>query len=636
MNQVPASFEPLSSDGSLGAGANGALGKRPRVSDISTAGTGDEKKGTITKQAKKKTCLEATSQEREHEGRFGGGEVTDRKLAGKESATSENDRETESPNHPKEKAYEETRTLTKLDTTMYTTKDAEEDARSAYYDAISTRTWTNGGEEADEEARSAYYDAISPATSPTDSDAQAAYYDAIRPGSSPSTNSDAEFEESSTQETANQAETTLYPESHEEHESLKETDDDRSPSSAGQGSGDEGKEEAISGTGESNDIAEEHRDRPMRGGQEITNNDVTGTSSEYASSTTGDDSGSSNAGGYSTEEVSTSSDEEEDEEPSAKGEEYRLTEEEKGNLRAIGDEDRRAIMTLLGIEDLTSLVAEAIATKEEVGEILYDRLDEYLATFKLKRDSVLGMLSATDSLMSGSFPLHVLFARTFEPTDIDIFASQDYHLSVVSYFQKKGYRRLRVAFSATILYDSWRRSRVSHYEEEVDAIYKIFELSNSRGQKINVIVSKGSPLLPILQFHSTLVMNYIAPHGIVCLYSLTLRRVGIINYASPLSQKVMNCVDKYVARGFRVWTYNRLAHTCTIDGNCAQTKRSLHDDHVVHFQFPGWTDEEGGAIRQEDAVVATWRLSSARACRQVTHEPYGYVFCNGEGAVMDR
>ncbi|KAJ2924572.1 hypothetical protein H1R20_g12527, partial [Candolleomyces eurysporus] len=589
------SSEPTSPDNTLGPAA-ASLGKRPRVSDVSVVDTGDETKGRgIEKQAKKKTCLDTN----DHRGCQTGGQQMEQQPANHNSEAAVN---TTSQEHETEPGNAGGRpdTLENEHASELVFSDAETEAQSAYYDAIWTGTATFSDSDAEAEGRCAYYDAIRLDTGSTDSgiedEARAAYYDAIRPSI---------VDQDSGRET-------------EEEETSDEGD-----------KGDENHEQArwlSAGTHTSVGYEDSEDDA---GSERI--------STEYASTTT-DRSPASNEDnwGYSTEEAST--DDETRDEHSSDAEEYRLTEEEKGEPCITGEEKETLTCTLqlLCIEDLVELVGESIASRQEVEEILFERLDTYLAQFQLRRDYVLGLLSSTDSFISGSFPLYVLFARLFEPSDLDFFTSQDYHLTVVGYLVKKGYKDIRTIYSASVRYEFPQVQRSIRYHDELEAIHKILELTNGRGRKINIVVSKGSPLLPILQFHSTLVMNYIAPHGIVCLYPLTLRRIGIINYINPLSTKVMDCVDKYVRRGFRMWTHNQLTHKCGVDGNCPQTKRSLHDDHVVHFVFPNCSDKEGALIRQDDAVSATWRLSSARACKKATHERYGFVFCNGDGAVMAR
>ncbi|KAF8180871.1 hypothetical protein BJ912DRAFT_855031, partial [Pholiota molesta] len=115
-------------------------------------------------------------------------------------------------------------------------------------------------------------------------------------------------------------------------------------------------------------------------------------------------------------------------------------------------------------------------------------------------------------------------------------------------------------------------------------------------------------LLPIVHFHSTVVMNYIASYGLVCLYpELTLGRRGVVNHQN-IPHRVANSIQKYRERGFDIqtglnaWDATR-EHECGVDATCPTTPRRLLDGSALFIAFePG----DMGLGHYEDDV--RWRL----------------------------
>ncbi|KAJ2920786.1 hypothetical protein H1R20_g16308, partial [Candolleomyces eurysporus] len=152
------------------------------------------------------------------------------------------------------------------------------------------------------------------------------------------------------------------------------------------------------------------------------------------------------------------------------------------------------------------------------------------------------------------------------PNNLDLFTSMDAYGMVLSYLKKKGYAQCKQIYP--------RGTHLPEYGSNLRDISLIFELINKKAYKINVIVSKGQPLLPILHFHSTPVMNYIAYHGLVCLYDIMVYQLGIANYMESIPDCVKACFAKYQERGFEIWEHFKEEHICKIDSCCPQTIRS--------------------------------------------------------------
>ncbi|KAJ2920750.1 hypothetical protein H1R20_g16344, partial [Candolleomyces eurysporus] len=269
-----------------------------------------------------------------------------------------------------------------------------------------------------------------------------------------------------------------------------------------------------------------------------------------------------------------------------------------------------------------SHIIEALNKDEiDISTVLLDRLDQDLRRLTLNATSVLRMMELTDTVISGSFVHPVISRGTLVPNDLDLFTTLRTFGMVLSYFRKKGYADCKEVYP--------QGSRRPAYRSNLKDISFIFELRNKKVYKINVIVSKGRPLLPILQFHSTPVMNYIAYHGLVCLYDITIYQLGINNYVNPPA-RVQQCIVKYEHRGFEIWDRFEEEHTCKIDGCCAQTIRSLFDRDMVHFQFPDSAEIPHGELRKSEAEVAVWRLATGAMCKATTNDDAGFVICDSE------
>ncbi|KAJ2917597.1 hypothetical protein MD484_g2750, partial [Candolleomyces efflorescens] len=273
--------------------------------------------------------------------------------------------------------------------------------------------------------------------------------------------------------------------------------------------------------------------------------------------------------------------------------------------------------------ELYHLHVQGTISEEEAALVLSDRLDRKLRHWGLKARSLLRLLEGTQSLISGSFFFLVTSEEVaYETGDIDMYTVEDYYLIVIEYLKSKGYtsiKKIRLGYRTTL-----------------DAVSTIYELYNHGGRKINVVVSVGMAVLPILHFHSTLVMNYISYHGLVCLYETTMHAIGLMNYNQPFPEVIQQCVQKYVSRGYTMSMRLEDPHECGEDSCCPQTIRSLFDSHVLHIRFKGYQDIPVKQLRRSEANHAVWRLSTGSECHEETWDNTGFVACNTEYTVMCR
>ncbi|KAJ2934235.1 hypothetical protein H1R20_g2859, partial [Candolleomyces eurysporus] len=296
-------------------------------------------------------------------------------------------------------------------------------------------------------------------------------------------------------------------------------------------------------------------------------------------------------------------------------------------LESMDRAKKRLLLRESDLAYLRRLQLKRLVDEVDIGSVLLDRLDQELRRTGLNATSVLRMMELTDTVISGSFVFPVLRRGTVNPNDLDFFTSIDSHLVVLSYLKKKGYNDRKQLYPQ----NSWRPG----YGSNLQDIKYIFELKNRKAYKINVIVSKGRAILPIMQFHSTPVMNYIAYHGVVCLYDITLYQLGITNYVD-MPTRVVACMNKYEARGFEIWGSFEEEHSCKIDGCCPQTIRTLFDRDVVHVRFPDYIDVSQVELRKNEAKIAVWRLATGVACKAPTNDNVGFVVCDSMLTVLRR
>ena len=168
-------------------------------------------------------------------------------------------------------------------------------------------------------------------------------------------------------------------------------------------------------------------------------------------------------------------------------------------------------------------------------------------------------MQQTGAVISGSAALLLLHDVEFTPCDLDFYVAARGFASVLSFVQKFGYE-IDSPDIASGQYDSL----------QLIVIKLVHRVSK---KSINVVTNlKGHVVGMITQFHSTLVMNYIAFYGVVSLYPYwTLRREGLMIQDTWSTRA---CFAKYKNRGFRITKYmSELAkslpeHDCTKDPYC--------------------------------------------------------------------
>ncbi|KAH6905252.1 hypothetical protein BKA70DRAFT_1226018 [Coprinopsis sp. MPI-PUGE-AT-0042] len=264
--------------------------------------------------------------------------------------------------------------------------------------------------------------------------------------------------------------------------------------------------------------------------------------------------------------------------------------------------------------------------------------------------------------MSGSGVLagipHIPRRRRITPKDLDIFiplrysevfknflldASGERHLcrevdlqsSDQSFGESKSHPLNSSDWDASATNDSSDSDDRSCYgtgsgKKSPSCIAKIWYFRDNHGREINVIVSSTrSALVPIVAFHSTPVMNFVAYFGIVSLYgNVTSHGVGWINrYPKSANGKHLwyhkndkVWLEKYEKRGFTLWTGSDIpgvtlgGHRCGLDEACTLTVRNLFDNGVVVTKFESYQSEDSTTLLKTLEPSFVWRLRN-RNCK---------------------
>ncbi|KAK7000257.1 hypothetical protein R3P38DRAFT_2561855 [Favolaschia claudopus] len=204
---------------------------------------------------------------------------------------------------------------------------------------------------------------------------------------------------------------------------------------------------------------------------------------------------------------------------------------------------------------------------------------------------MLRTLKQLRAIISGSTALAILMRGAFRPNDLDIYVPRASEAKCINIMHRD------------YLFDTTKTLRPPY--GSISGVYRIHWMKKEE-HSINVIVVTGdNAAATIFQFHSTVVMNYLTGHGLLCAYPhLTLNKLSIANPGSNRSDRSMKkveiCYNKYRQRGFtHVERLNQHSswetHMCGFDKSCPATPRSLYDGGCLFIPFLD-RDNDGNMI----------------------------------------
>lgn len=217
------------------------------------------------------------------------------------------------------------------------------------------------------------------------------------------------------------------------------------------------------------------------------------------------------------------------------------------------------ILTTCPVDTLFTFASAIPSYRPQIEFELRQRLERLLTCFIPDLPAFQSMLCDTRAVISGSTALSYLTGDSeWMAADLDIYTPFNSFDAVRTHF-------LSVQGYAEVIPVIVTSEEVVDEDDEMDysrmqGVARYTKLA--KGEHIvDVLCSEtDSPLFPISAFWTTLVMNYIGAEGFCCAYPmLTLRRQGLINPRNiqedqPMSARIVECLDKYSARGFHLHT----------------------------------------------------------------------------------
>jgi hypothetical protein len=137
-------------------------------------------------------------------------------------------------------------------------------------------------------------------------------------------------------------------------------------------------------------------------------------------------------------------------------------------------------------------------------------------------------------------------------------------------------------------------------------------------------------MAPIVNFHSTFVMNMITYFGVVVLYrDLTNKRVGWCNVDGPIQPRDLRWLRKYRDRGYTVRrggeSHGTGGYVCDAACECPNRIRSLFDHMTGVVRFRDYRVERTYILLKELHRLFVWQLHK---------DGMGLVYGGGRGFVM--
>ncbi|KAH6891830.1 hypothetical protein BKA70DRAFT_1440998 [Coprinopsis sp. MPI-PUGE-AT-0042] len=209
---------------------------------------------------------------------------------------------------------------------------------------------------------------------------------------------------------------------------------------------------------------------------------------------------------------------------------------------------------------LGDLVEIARGAPHLAHETLRLRVKVVVARAHLKIGSVIDMLRYTGSVISGSSALIVVLPCSFINRGLDIFCAYDQVWEVFGFLQRNRYGppRKGAIVSMSHLDHCGRDPNFNSSFVTPSSIHAIYHLTHEKtGYVVSVVRSRSVAIAPVLGYHSTILMNWIAWDGVHCMYPmLTSMYKGMttaLSFNLVIADRVRSAVSLYRDRGFTLY-----------------------------------------------------------------------------------
>ncbi|KAG2133027.1 hypothetical protein DEU56DRAFT_757246 [Suillus clintonianus] len=289
-----------------------------------------------------------------------------------------------------------------------------------------------------------------------------------------------------------------------------------------------------------------------------------------------------------------------------------------GFIGWLSPEVQMLLLKEMTLSDLMTFAKTREENKEGVKDYMMKRREKLFRTFVNDVDGLIEIMDITGTVISGSSALSLVQAETeaVNAKDLDVYTTEGFEDDVVKHFkEKENYIGVQ--------------NIVRQQQYDSSAITKIIKLEK-RGKKVDIIVTHWScAIAPIIQFHTTCVMNYITSRSLVCLYPCwTCANEGFINPLLYVDGKTtlytVDALMKYTRRGFKLtadpWRLGD--HDCEDEatgeeksGYCPHKLRSTIDDEVLCWRYAPTQTLAGTTISCESIGIMAWYLGGFQ-CRE--------------------
>ncbi|KAJ3575018.1 hypothetical protein NP233_g1387 [Leucocoprinus birnbaumii] len=241
-----------------------------------------------------------------------------------------------------------------------------------------------------------------------------------------------------------------------------------------------------------------------------------------------------------------------------------------GNLLSLDDDVLLHILRELHAPDLYAFSQTGSRPKELSGAAIHQQVMVVVGHF-IEPQDLLDVLKASSAIISGSLVLQLFSPGSVTPNDMDIYVPRGNLGSVVDFVTSRGYElSSRRSFNAEEI--GYRIHLVT------ESLHYTRERPDGSVLDINILATLATnPIVSIVNFDFTWVMNTLTGRGLICLYrEWTSLQMGLVNRRSPAWDRVL----KYADRGFyQGYPYNSSLRACVTG------IRSLHDEHSMYLAF---------------------------------------------------
>ncbi|KAG2151978.1 hypothetical protein BD769DRAFT_1658425 [Suillus cothurnatus] len=282
-----------------------------------------------------------------------------------------------------------------------------------------------------------------------------------------------------------------------------------------------------------------------------------------------------------------------------------------GYIGVLSAELQRYIMEEMSLPELMIFGSTRKENKDGITDYIAARRRRMFQHFAINVNDLNALLNRTGSVVSGSCALSLVQAEreAIIPKDMDIYTTEKFETEVLDHLKnKEGYECIKEKVKKTD-YDNTAISRVHKLVREE--------------QQVDVITTHWTcALAPILQFHSTAVMNYVTARSIICLYPRwTATNKSFIHPQMYLENRThlhtLYGLRKYQRRGFLLSTnpFHLGDHICEGEqgfkkkgGYCPHALRSTIDEEVLAWDFGPMQTLGQTTIACQEMQIMAWCL----------------------------